>query len=350
MAPAAASTSTQRRFGNDDTGGVAFAAVADTLKSAWDGRRWLEGRKCGIWRSASGGGRVEPVPPPASSTPFIGPFAAGGRLSSALPWKPSMEADVDTDNPLVPAVAAHSQPLAGPAAAARGARWRQRDVTGASRQHVDLPLDEPGTAAPPDDAPQHALHDAELWQLARRANGATLRLDFELRTALVRQVFRRDFVYVSRLLHALEASRRVQGLDRAALNDALAALQRRAADLETLFQRIRADLQAAIDARAPANARIAFARPARFQATLVSPAAHRYLTLLVQADDTLARLEMAWLLGLIEPASRAGLTSDCRRALHGFKDLAGERRQAVGEQVREINAQRREGLAAGSGA
>jgi hypothetical protein len=282
---------------------------------------------------------------------------------------------VDAHNSLESAITARPQPgpvLAFPARHPLDARWRQRTAgverfdSADSREHVDLPLDAPATGAAtatatatataasaspapaacaaPDDPPQRALRDDELWLLARRSHGAALRLDFELRMSLVRQVFRRDFVFVSRQLHALEASRRVQGLDRAALNDALAALVRRAADVSTLFDRIAADLQAAIDSRAPANAHIAFPRPARFQATLVSASAHRYLALLTHADDTLARLEMAWLLGLVEPATRTALNSDCRRALHGFKDLACERRQAMGAHVREINAQRREGV------
>ena len=190
--------------------------------------------------------------------------------------------------------------------------------------------------------PQQAPRDTELWLLARRAQGAALRLDFELRTALARQVFRRDFVYVSRQLHALEASRRVQGLDRARLNDALTTLRQRAEAIHAFMAQRAAELQAAIDARGPASARIAFARPARFQATIVSPGAHRFLSLLMQADETLARLEMAWLLGLVEPAMRSTLVSDCRRALLGFKDLACDLRRAVGLLVQEVNAQRRE--------
>lgn len=251
---------------------------------------------------------------------------------------------MDAHNTLEPAIAQRPQSgpaLALPARHSRDGRWRQRAGATDSGEHADLPLDGAAAGAVPDDSPQSALRDDDLWLLARRSHGAALRLDFELRTSLVRQVFRRDFVFVSRQLHALEASRRVQGLDRASLNDALAALDRRATDVAALFNRITADLQAAIDRRAPANAHIAFTRPARFQATLVSPGAHRYLTLLINADETLARLEMAWLLGLVDPSSRTALTSDCRRALHGFKDLACDRRQAVGEHVREINAQRR---------
>jgi hypothetical protein len=201
---------------------------------------------------------------------------------------------------------------------------------------------EPAFAAEPQQAPR----DIELWLLARRAQGAALRLDFELRTALARQVFRRDFVYVSRQLHALEASRRVQGLDRTRLNDALATLRERADSIHAFMAQRTAELQASIEAQGPAGARIAFARPARFQASIVSPGAHRFLSLLMQADETLARLEMAWLLGLVEPANRTALVSDCRRALLGFKDLACDLRHAMGVLVQEVNAQRRDGCAA----
>ena len=260
-----------------------------------------------------------------------------------------MEADVDVNNTLEPAITHRPAPASDEPELTCDARWRRRAAPLEPRQHVEPPpragdaaLDE-GTAAEPQLAPR----DAELWLLARRTQGAALRLAFELRTAFVRQVFRRDFVYVSRQLHGLEASRRVQGLDRARLNDAIAALQQRADDVQSLLQRVAADLDATIASAGPAGARIAFARPARFQATIVSPMAHRYLALLTQADATLSRLEMAWLLGLVAPAHRTALLSDCRRALHGFKDLACQRRQAMGELVREVNTQRRVGAAQG---
>jgi hypothetical protein len=290
---------------------------------------------------ATSGGRS----PSAAFAPFIEPFAARGRRTSALPWKPSTEADVDANNTLEPALMTRSLPAHDESALPCGARWRRREAALETHEHVELPLGEHGSdcIAPPTPGPQLAPRDAELWLLARRTQGAALRLAFELRTALVRQIFRRDFVYVSRQLHGLETSRRVQGLDRTRLNDALAALQQRADDVQALFHRVALNLDAAIAARGPASASIAFARPARFQATIVSPIAHRYLVLLTQADETLARLEMAWLLGLVEAANRSALISDCRRALHGFKDLACSRRQAVGELVREVNAQRREG-------
>jgi hypothetical protein len=251
---------------------------------------------------------------------------------------------VDIENASQTALADNASPPGAFAAPPAGARWRQRRAVGQVDEGPHGRAATVGDAAAPA-APQRATRDIELWLLARRARGAALRLEFELRTTLARQVFRRDFVYVSRQLHALDASRRVQGLARADLDAALGALQRRADQAQSWIERQAADLQAAIDARGPANARISFACPARFQATIVSPAAHRLLELLQQADQMLALLEMAWLLGLVDPVRRTSIVHDCRRALGEFKTLACQQRQAIGELVRELHSQRKEGAA-----
>ena len=249
---------------------------------------------------------------------------------------------MDIENAPETALADKPLPPGDGAVLPEGARWRQR-LAGRHPEAAHPPGEGDGAAdAVAASAPQRATRDIELWLLARRAQGAALRLDFELRTALVRQLFRRDFVYVSRQLHALDASRRVQGLAREDLDEALAALQRRADAVQAWTERQASELQAAIHERGPAGARISFSCPARFQATIVSPAAHRYLGLLQQADEMLAWLEMAWLLGLVDPDQRTIRVRECRRALLDFKNLACERRQEIGQLVRNVNAQRKD--------
>ena len=208
-------------------------------------------------------------------------------------------------------------------------------------QAIDLPLDLP-LDLHEHPAAQPALHDDALWGLARRKQGAALRLEFELRTSVARQAFRRDFVHVSRQLHGLESSRRVQGLDRTLLDDALLAVHLRADAVLAIFSRIDAELEATLASHGQADAQVAFARPARFQATIVCPGAHRFVQLVRRADDTLCQVERAWLLGLLSPATKTSLAGDCRRGLLGFKVLARERRQAIGEHVRALNARRAE--------
>lgn len=187
----------------------------------------------------------------------------------------------------------------------------------------------------------HDVHDDLLASLGRRFRGATLRLGFELRTAIARQVFHRDFVYVSQQLHALEASRRVQGIDRQVLRDALAAVARRADAARTQLLLCASDARALIAAHGHAQADVEFERAAQLQATIVSPHARDFLDLLGQADDALTQVEKAWLLGLLEPAEKARQASDCRRVLHGFKEVVRQQRHVVGLHVRDVNAARR---------
>lgn len=189
-------------------------------------------------------------------------------------------------------------------------------------------------------APAHAVHDELLTGLGRRFRGATLKLDFELRAPTTRQIFRRDFVYVSRQLHALEASRRVQGLDRQLLNDALLTVERHGELAKLALKKAADETLTLIALQGHASAQVEFA-PTRLQATIVSPYARVFIDVLRQADDMLTQLERAWLLGLVDPATKAYRASDCRKVLHVFKEVVREQRHVVGAQVRDVNASRR---------
>jgi hypothetical protein len=193
---------------------------------------------------------------------------------------------------------------------------------------------------PPFDDPRDEL----LASLGRRFRGASLKLEFELRTTVARQVFQRDFVYVSRQLHALEASRRVQGIDRQLLRGALAAIAQRADAARTLLLLRASEARALIAYHAHGQADVAFARPTRLQATIVSPHARDFLDILAQADDALSQLEKAWLLGLLEPPTKARHAVECRRELMAYKETVRHQRHVVGTHVREVNAARRQAL------
>jgi hypothetical protein len=189
--------------------------------------------------------------------------------------------------------------------------------------------------------PLRARHDELLAGLGRRFQAAALKLDFEVRTTATRQIFRRDFVYVSRQLHGLEASRRVQGLDRALLNDALSAVERRANGVRTLLLQVASDTRELVALHGQSSVEVAVGRPARLQATIVSPWARVYVEMLALADEALIQLEKAWLLGLLDSASRSRRASDCRQALQGYKEFVRQQRHLVGEHVRGVNAARR---------
>jgi hypothetical protein len=184
----------------------------------------------------------------------------------------------------------------------------------------------------------------------RRFQGATIQLDIELRTPIVRQVFRRDFFYVSRQLHALDASRRVQGLDRTLLNNALCMVHQRAEAVRFQLLQSTAQMQALILLHGRQAVEIEFARPTSHLATIVSPAARIYLDTLAVADDALTQIEIAWLLGLLDADDKTTLVSDCRKALKGYKEVVRQQRRVIGVHVREVNDAIRAEKAVGSGA
>jgi hypothetical protein len=179
-----------------------------------------------------------------------------------------------------------------------------------------------------------------LAGLGRRFRGPTLRMRFELRTSIARQIFRRDFVYVSQQLHALEASRRVQGLPREDLNEALATVGRRIDAVRTLLLHSTEQTRDLIALHGHQHSDIEFARPTVLQATIVSPYARDFMDVLVHADTALGELERAWLLGLIEPTEKGRLAGECRKAVQSVKEVVRQQRQLIGSQVRELNAHR----------
>jgi hypothetical protein len=201
----------------------------------------------------------------------------------------------------------------------------------------------PGPAAP---APGSAAAPPEadlLAGLGRRFRGPTLRMSFELRTSIARQIFRRDFVYVSQQLHALEASRRVQGLPREHLNEALSAVGRRIDEVRTQLRESTAQTRDLIELHGHSGTDIEFARPARLEATIVSPHARDFMDVLVHADNALTQLERAWLLGLLEPAEKGRLAGEFRRAVQSVKETVRDQRHRIGAHVREANARREPG-------
>ncbi len=286
------------------------SAMAGALATAL-ARAMLEGRQAHSPASTA-------PPIPAAPTPVIADPGAADLPSPAAAPLSNVEPTPAHEAALAPERSHESLHEADPRSMLKG---------------VTHPATSPATA--------RAAHDELLAGLGRRFRGATLKLDFELSATITRQLFRRDFVYVSQQLHALEASRRVQGLDRKVLNDALIAVERHGEFVKTLLKQTTAEATTLIALHGYADAQVEFTPPARLQATIISPYARAYIDLLRLADDALTQLDRAWLLGLLDPATKAHRAADCRKALQGFKEVVRQQRHVVGEQVREVNAARR---------
>jgi hypothetical protein len=189
--------------------------------------------------------------------------------------------------------------------------------------------------------------DTLLAGLGRRFRGATMEVEVELCTATVRQVFRRDFAYVSRQAHALESSRRVQGIDRRRLTEALLAIEGQGEAIRISLKDLAVQAHERMARMGGRPPDLQAPRVATLQATIVSPCAHLFLDLMRLADDAVLLLEGAWLMGTLNSAERAALINECRRALIGFKETVRQQRHSIGEHVRAVNEERR--LARGRG-
>ena len=183
--------------------------------------------------------------------------------------------------------------------------------------------------------------DALLAGLGRRFRGATIQIEFELRTTAVRQVFRRDFVYVSQQAHALESSRRVQGIDRSRLTEALRLVERRGESIRATLEDAIVQARELVRRAGELPQDIRFTRAAGLQATIVSPYARLFVELMRLADEAISLLEGAWLMGALDSAERAELINECRRVLVSYKDVVRDQRHAIGEHVRAVNEERR---------
>ncbi|MGN6530089.1 MAG: hypothetical protein ACTHL8_27160 [Burkholderiaceae bacterium] len=183
--------------------------------------------------------------------------------------------------------------------------------------------------------------DALLAGLGRRFRGATIQIEFELRTTAVRQVFRRDFVYVSQQAHALESSRRVQGIDRQRLTGALRLVERQGESIRATLEDAIVQARELVRRAGELPQDIRFTRAAGLQATIVSPYARLFVELMRLADEAISLLEGAWLMGALDSAERAELINECRRVLVSYKDVVRDQRHAIGEHVRAVNEERR---------
>jgi hypothetical protein len=222
----------------------------------------------------------------------------------------------------------------------RGDRPETGDPSGeASDDHRSRPRGDDRQARP---APSRtAGADALLAGLGRRFRGATIQIEFELRTTAVRQVFRRDFVYVSQQAHALESSRRVQGIDRMRLAEALRLVERRGESIRATLEDAILQARELVRRAGELPQDIRFARAAGLQATIVSPYARLFVDLMRLADEAISLLEGAWLMGALDSAERAELINECRRVLVSYKDTVRDQRHAIGEHVRAVNEERR---------
>jgi hypothetical protein len=143
-------------------------------------------------------------------------------------------------------------------------------------------------------------------------------VDYLLCTRTPKSMYRRDFVYLSRLLYSMERYRAISIVDEGKLDAAEALVIRKLDSVRQLISKNLREAKALISANAHQAHSISYPRAMRYRAPIVSPYAREYMEILRDADEVYSQLEVAFLLGLIERVKRRGTEALMRKSIRAI--------------------------------
>lgn len=162
-------------------------------------------------------------------------------------------------------------------------------------------------------------------------------IDYMLCTRTPRQMYRRDFVYISRLLYSLERYRTIRSADVARLDECEQKVVRKLDSVRQLVARTLREANALIAANVQPAHHITYPRAMRYRAPIISPYAREYMEVLTDADRAYAQIEVAFLLGLIDRHKRREIEVFMRKAIRAISAVV---RQVRVEAVRYVDSLR----------
>lgn len=162
-------------------------------------------------------------------------------------------------------------------------------------------------------------------------------IDYMLCTRTPRQMYRRDFVYISRLLYSLERYRTIRSADMARLDECEQKVVRKLDGVRQLVARTLREANALIAANVQPAHHITYPRAMRYRAPIISPYAREYMEVLTDADRAYAQIEVAFLLGLIDRHKRREIEVLMRKAIRAISAVV---RQVRVEAVRYVDSLR----------
>lgn len=163
-----------------------------------------------------------------------------------------------------------------------------------------------------------------------------LEMDYMLRTKVPKSMYRRDFVYLSRLLHAMDRYRGIRSADPVRLDEQETKVAHKLDNVSKLIKKRAKEGQALLEVHKTEAATITYPRAARYRAPIISPYAREFMEILTAADSVFADLEMLFLLGAIDRKQRGVIEFEVRRACRAIS--------AVVRQVRVETLKYIEGL------
>lgn len=168
--------------------------------------------------------------------------------------------------------------------------------------------------------------------------GAVIERALRLESEEIRRLIRKDYLYLSKMLHTLTRAREYRGVDHPALNRLEEGIEVKIQSVRELISMRLIDLAKRFSHKPDAVVDVINARPTQYKAPIASPHANSYLDLLLEADAFFARAKAAWLQNLTKPQDHHGRMREIKKSLYAIKMDVTEARTACFKMLKRISA------------
>jgi hypothetical protein len=205
----------------------------------------------------------------------------------------------------------------------------------------DLAIHNPGTQQRPNVFnPSQPAEKIDLVDLfGKQFQGAVIELDFELSARTPRQLFQRDFVYVSRLFYNLDRYRDIKGVDQTLLDTEEEKVAKKLDAVKQLVTKNVRELDALLAANSHDNARVTNAKTVLYRAPIISPFAREYVEVLQKANGAFVQADVAFLFGLIDRKQKQHIDKTVRQAIRAISQVVRQARAAALAHLKALNGQ-----------
>ncbi|MGH8435372.1 MAG: hypothetical protein ACRERX_13030 [Pseudomonas sp.] len=149
--------------------------------------------------------------------------------------------------------------------------------------------------------------------------GAVIMREVSLNSEDIRKLVRRDYLFLSKMLHTITRTREYRMIETGPLNRIEEDVQTKIKSIRDLIGMRRIEIQKRFNKQPNATIDVTHARTTTFAAPIASPHANAYLDLLIEADEFIARATACWLQGLMGSQEFHGGAREIKRALHSVK-------------------------------
>lgn len=149
--------------------------------------------------------------------------------------------------------------------------------------------------------------------------GPVLEREIVIESEQIRKLIKKDYLYISKMLHTVTRAREYQRADQGKLNQLEENLEQAIKAVQQLLSDRTIKLQALFNKHPDAKYSVRAARRTKFIAPVASPHAFGYLDMLEEADVFFSRAHSAWIQKVTKPQEHNDLVREIKRLMYGIK-------------------------------